>query len=392
MRSFLLRTAATAALSILLASSAFAAQPLLPASGQDQIPSRLVTLPAPAGTFERQPVTFAWALDPNLALSETPPFLAESREYWKTVSSSELERGVALPLSAAGALVRISPTAQATAIRASDISVTQQGRRIALDRTADAQALRQAGMDVSAGTQVLHLGAGSQPGIALLRVHGAQGRYLVHVFEPNSPVILRARADRSHALAGESLGVRIAAAGMRTSNALRATALLVAPDGSSLPARIRGNADGSLDALVTLPERPVAAPGLWELHVVASVDNIPRDTRTAFAVAQPTARLRGTFAVDASRLSVSLPVQAASPGRYEARATLYATAPDGSLRPVSQAHTAAWMEAGDGVLVLQFPRQHLPPGYGAPFELRQLELNDQTRMAQLEIRARAARF
>ena len=96
--------------------------------------------------------------------------------------------------------------------------------------------------------------------------------------------------------------------------------------------------------------------------------------------------------MDAANLRVSLPVEAASPGRYEARGTLYATAKAGSLRPVSQAHAAAWREEGDAMLVLQFGRAHVPAGYGAPFEVRQLELNDQGRIAPIESRARGARF
>ena len=105
-------------------------------------------------------------------------------------------------------------------------------------------------------------------------------------------------------------------------------------------------------------------------------------------MAAPTARFRGQFAFDATTMRMTLPVQAGSVGRYEARGTLYATAPDGQLRPVSQAHSAAWMKRGNGTLVLQFDRSHLPAGYGAPFEVRDLSLNDQSRMAPLESRAR----
>ena len=70
---------------------------------------------------------------------------------------------------------------------------------------------------------------------------------------------------------------------------------------------------------------------------IGDVEGVPRDARTAFAVAQPTARFAGGFGVDAAKLRVSLPVEAASPGRYEARGTLYATAKAASMRPVSQA-------------------------------------------------------
>ena len=121
----------------------------------------------------------------------------------------------------------------------------------------------------------------------------------------------------------------------------------------------------------------------------ANAGGIQRDARTAFAVAAPTARLDGVFAFNARTMRMALPVQAGSVGRYEARGTLFATGSDGAMRPVSEAHSAAWMKRGKGMLVLQFDRAHLPQGYGAPFEVRQLELNDQSRMAPLESRERA---
>jgi hypothetical protein len=127
------------------------------------------------------------------------------------------------------------------------------------------------------------------------------------------------------------------------------------------------------------------------VQVFAGNGAVQRDARTAFAVSQPTARLAGGYGFDAAQLSFELPIRVGSPGRYEARGTLYATAPGGLLQPVSIAHSAAWLTPGRDRLTLAFDRAHLPAGYGAPFELRDLEFNDQSRMAPLERRARAAR-
>ncbi len=392
MRTKILHAAALAALSTLTMGSALAAQSLLPAGNGDQVPTRLVSLPAPSGAIERQPVSFSWKLDPALALSQPAPFMAESREYWLTVEGAELQRGVALPMSASGALVRVSPARGATPLRANEFTVSNQGRNVTVDRSADAEALRRAGMDASAGTQVLRLGAGSGAGKATLRASRASGRYVVHVFEPGSTLVMFARPDRDHALAGQQMRVAIGATSAGRSAAARSSALLVAPDGNSQTVAVRNATGGGQEAVFNLPTQAHQGGGLWELQVFSNVGGTPRDARTAFAVAQPTARFAGSFALDASHLRVSLPVQAGSPGRYEARGTLYATAPDHSLRAVSEAHAAAWMDAGSGTLVLQFERAHIPAGYGAPYELRQLELNDQGRMAPLESRARAARF
>lgn len=64
----------------------------------------------------------------------------------------------------------------------------------------------------------------------------------------------------------------------------------------------------------------------------------------------------------------------------------------GSRRLIPADLEAAWFEPGDGMLVLDFHHKHLPAGYGAPFEVRQLDLHDQTRVAPLETRGRGAHF
>jgi hypothetical protein len=393
MRTSILRVAALAAFATTFAAGiAHAAQPLLPAGASDQVPQRLAILPAPGGTIERKPVAFSWALDPDAALANTTPFLAESREYWMTVEDSELQRGVPLRTTAPGALIRISPAKGSAGLRAGDFSVSVGARKVGIAQAADAESLRKAGMDASTGTQVIRLGAGSGAGRQLLRATNARGRYVVHVFEPTSDRVLFARADRNHVLAGSRMRVAIGATNAGQQAGVASQALLVAPDGSSQPVAVRNATGGGQEAVFTVPASASQAKGLWELQVFGDVGDVPRDARTAFAVAQPTARFAGLFGVDAANLRVSLPVEAASPSRYEARGTLYATARDGSLRPVSQAHAAAWMDTGDGTLVLQFARAHLPAGYGAPFEVRQLELNDQGRMAPIESRARGVRF
>ena len=198
--------------------------------------------------------------------------------------------------------------------------------------------------------------------------------------------------DRFDPAAGGQPSIR---RGMSPANLVGAAASVVLTVGLGVwgyQIAVRDALGGGQEAIFTVPATASQAKGLWELQVFGDVGDVPRDARTAFAVGQPTARFGGIFGVDAANLRVSLPVEAASPGRYEARGTLYATAKDGSLRPVSQAHAAAWMEAGDGMLVLQFARAHVPAGYGAPFEVRQLELNDQGRIAPIESRARGARF
>ena len=140
-----------------------------------------------------------------------------------------------------------------------------------------------------------------------------------------------------------------------------------------------------------LPANAPVESGLWEAQVFAEGTDgdrrVQRDGRVAFAVAQPTARLSGDVRVARSGLAFDLPVQVRSPGRYEVAATLFATAADGIARPVAQAASAAWFDPGERTLTLAFDRNHVPLGYGAPYEVRQLTLKDQARMGLLETRA-----
>ena len=372
--------------------TALAAQPLLPAGGNDQVPLRVVSLPAPTGQFERAPVSFSWALDPADALAVPAPHLAESREYWQTVDAAELGSGVDIELSAPGALIRVSPGRGARGLMPADLELAGNGKAARLEKTASDAELKAAGMDVEAGTAMVRVSKENARGRYTLRIPKASGQYLLHVFEPDSLVVLKARANRNHAVVGDTVMVDIALSDAGRSIAAQAEALLVAPDGDSQPVAVTQGSDGRLSASVRLPATASATPGLWELQVFASGEGLQRDARTAFAVAQPTARFKGDHAVNMQLLRVALPVEAGSPGRYEARGTLYASGPDRVLHPVAQAHVAAWFERGDGMLVLDFDRKHLPAGYGAPFEVRQLELHDQTRMAPLEIRGRGVRF
>lgn len=371
--------------------TAIAAQPLLPAGIGDQVPTRLVALPEPAGQFERAPVSFAWALDPTAALTPARPHVAESREFWQTVDASELARGVDVMLTAPGAVILVSPVRGAGMIDASDLRLSNGGKTVHLDSGASDAELMAMGMPVAAGAATVKVVGGGR-GEYTLRSANARGRYVVHVFEPDSNVTLHARNHRSHVLGGETIVLEATMENSGRGIAARAEALLVAPDGTSRAIPVITKRNGALSAQVTVPVRTTQAPGLWELQVFANGDGVQRDARTAFSVAQPTARFTGDYAFNVQRLRVALPVEAGSPGRYEARGTLHATGPDQVMRPISQAHAAAWFSARDGMLVLDFSRAHLPAGYGAPFEVKQLELHDQTRMAPLEIRARGMRF
>lgn len=391
---------AGATLAVLSLSAAQAAQPLQAARAGDQVPAALVAAPLPTDESEHAPLAFAWALDPAQPLQAATPYASVSRSYWQQVDGTQLQRGLDLPLTAPDAVIQLSPAAGARALPANTLQVRDPAGRSSLARSVDARALQDAGMPVSDGSSMLRTGATSAVGAYTLQSAQAQGRYVVQVLEPNSPLRLEVQANQAQVLAGGNvqLQARLLEDGTTTAQlasrgGLGGEALLVAPDGRSWPQRLLRTTDGALRAQVRIPADVGTVQGLWELQVFAQADGVLRDGKVAFAVARPTARFSGQAAPDPASRQVALPLQVAAAGRYEARGTLYATARDGQLKPVAQAHAAAWFDGpGAGQLVLPFDQAALPAGFGAPYELRDLQLQDQSRMAPIESRALALRF
>ncbi|WP_425477592.1 DUF4785 domain-containing protein [Alkalisalibacterium limincola] len=140
----------------------------------------------------------------------------------------------------------------------------------AFEVAADHAALQAAGTDFPSGTIAFRLRPELGDGAVQLRNANASGRYLVHVFEPESPVRMLLTSGRDLALNGGQLEIsgRLFE-GDRPLQARRLGGLLTSPDGRSFDLEFSSNADGELLARVDLPEAASAVPGLWEVHAFA---------------------------------------------------------------------------------------------------------------------------
>lgn len=403
MKTSMLSLAIAAAM---VASGASAADRLLPAAAGDLVATTLVqSKSAIAADVERAPVDFAWALDPADALSAQAPYVAQSREFWSTIDAKRLQTGYSFPTTASGALVRISPAggAKSAALRTGDLTLRINGRSVdpasAIRASADAEQLKATGAQFSDGTLVFQLAHEIGAGTVELQAKNASGQYLMHVFEPNSEVSLTLGADRDRALAGDTVALTAHFdAGKNRVAPESIGGVVTAPDGRSLDVTFARTKDGQYRADVQLPADAGNGLALWEVHTFAVAKaggvSVPRDAKTSFAVSLPTARLTGDASTQAKAdgVRVALPVQAASAGRFELRGVLYGTAKDGSMKPFAVAHAARWLEAGTSDITLKFGGEVMQAGLGAPYELRDLSLNDQARMGLLETRARALRI
>jgi hypothetical protein len=377
-----------------------ASQALLKAGDNDQVPATLLDTPGKnaASMLERMPLQTSHAIDSRQVLDSPAPYVAQSREYWSEIGETELHAGAKIVTTAPGALVRLSPLDGAgAALDPAGISLRAHGSSMRADAAssaiADTRALRAAGMDVPAGTLVLRLAPMLGSGSMEISAPHAHGRYLMHVFDPDSTLVLGFRADRDTVLVGTTITFHttLAGAGLQI-----ASGLVAAPDGYSADLNFTRDADGSFSAPFTPDAAHAVGPQLWEAHVFAAADaagaSIPRDAKTAFAVSAPTARFSGAAqsSVDAAGMHMRFDVDTGSASRYQIDGVLYATASDGHLRPIALAQSASWLDAGHGSIELHFDTDAISAnGMHAPFELRDLRLIDQATMAVIERRAQA---
>ncbi|WP_049622378.1 DUF4785 domain-containing protein [Frateuria defendens] len=392
------------------------AQTLLPAQADDLVPhallaqsARSTVAPGPARPRvhrESQPIQVSWPLAADAAVVSTPePFSRPSRGYAFDTSATELKQGVDLPLSAPGAVIRLSASdTQAGRLDPARIQLHLGGRSLRADAAslhiADAPALQAAGMAVPAGSLALQLKPELGSGAATLQVEGASGRYLVQVLEPQSRTSLSARADHASLLAGETATVELDLrddAGRRPITA--AGGFLLAPDGSSVPLRYRPLGDGRYAAEVS-PQAASSQPGgLWEvqsftLGTDADGHAVRRDGTTVLAVAAPSARFTGR--AQPQRLAdggvqVTLGIEAAAGSRYAVSGVLYGRDRDGRLRAGAYAQAAAVLPAGTQPLALRFDPSSVRD-IAPPYELHDLRLQDQSAVSTLERRGLAMRF
>jgi len=380
-------------------SAAAQAASLLAPGAHDQVPAALAHTSAPgASGLERTPVRMSHALDASVAIETAPkPYLAQSREFWSDVGESELRAGVKFTTTAPGALIRLSPQGGAgAALDPAGVLIRGSGKNLRADEAgtaADTKALRAAGMDVTEGTLAMRLSPAVGQGQLEIAAPHAQGRYLVHVFDPNSAVVLGFSADHDTVLVGSTITFRASIDGR---NLNHASGLVTAPDGYSVDLKFSRNADGSFSARFTPDAAHAIGPQLWEAHVfTAATENrlaVLRDAKTAFAVSAPTAHLAGATEShsDASGVHATFDVEAGAASRFQLSGVLFGTGSDGAMRAVALGQSAAWLEAGKGQIGLSFDTDVVAAsGLHAPFEVRDLRLVDQATMSLIERRGRA---
>lgn len=406
----------SAGLLLALAAATAGAQTatLLPADTGDLRPAGLATadraVAAESLNTSTETVSMARSLDGDTvaAGSAAPrPFMAESRQYWVDATTTGLANGVDLPLSAPGALIRISPLEADGKVRLDprQLELTLDGRPLQLKRDLElvttGKQLRAASFQATPGSIAFRLRDAAGAGVLTLRSRRAgadidsrsETPLVIHVYEPDSPVVARISLPRQDYLAGEAVRFDYELASGGDTLAVDSLQAVITDPSAGQSRTLTRSADGT--ALTgTLPDDTAGHPaGLWEAHVYleGTVNGlrVRRDVPAAFGVTLPTARLDGrASAATGDGLRIGLGMEVAQAGRYQVSGTVFGTAAGGELVAVARAESAGWLNAGSGELALEIDAGKLA-GYSAPWEVRGLRLADQGRLGLLEYRQRA---
>ena len=379
---------------------------LLPAGASDQVPVRLESAKAAVAKpdIERAPVQFAWALDQNSVITKATPFVAESREFWRTVDADALHAGVPLVATAPGVVVRLSPAGGASqkSLHPSQVHVRRNGKTLSANEAfanmADAAELKAAGLDFPSNTIAFTLREDLGAGQFAITMPEASGTYLMHVFEPNSTEVFALNTDKSNVLGGGELAVTARYTSGLGKQLGEVSGTIAAPNGRMFDLDFALQRDGSWKATTQIDAQAGMGPGLWEVHTIAaSADGqVQRDARTAFHAAPATAKFTGGVTLDAPRegaVRMNFDVQVSAASRYNVGAMLYGTDDTGTLLPLAMAQSAAWLEAGTRAIEVRFDAALIEgSGLRAPFEVRGLTLTNQGNLAVMEERERALRI
>lgn len=345
--------------------------------------------------------SFAVGQDSKFAITQSQHVPAtQSREYSLDVNGQSLQRGVSLTTSAPGALVRISAADGRSAVEPQMMNISQKGGKSfakgsGFDMLVDSNAMQAQGVGFQRGTTGFKLADNLGQGEFTLQTNqklNPNGKYRINVFEKNSDTALYLKSQRGGYFKGDLLNVNAHVFDQGQAQTIRnIKGQLVSPTGQSYPVIFKKSGDGYQ---VKMPMKMAAdnVPGaLWELHteVKAHVNGklVQRNGRVPFSYDEMTASAGSNVQIVGGdkNLKAMVPVSVKQDSRFEVRGVLYGSDKAGNMKPIMTTHTAQNLGRGAGQIMMEFDSSILAKsGLSAPYELRNVELRDQSQMAILK--------
>jgi hypothetical protein len=349
--------------------------------------------------LEKTPVHFSQTLfaDDPIQLGETG-LKTSSKTYYMEVSGTQLKQGVSLYTTGEAAVIRVTPMRSgltgkkhlAPTIEPEELELgTAAGEfnisKSSMSLTASSEQLNNAHPQLFKNTSAFVLDKTLGAGEFKLRTNKAvtsNDRYLIHVFDKNSPFALSLKSDRSSFGNKDKLAVSIDLRDESSQKHLiledaTTRATLISPNGDRYPMNLVSTKRGhqvTIDLDFDLERRPGE---LWKVVVDTAAENntnVKRTGELAIDIHPKTAAIN-RHVQKGSTLSVDLTIEQA--GRYEVRAWMFTT--QGKKRePASLEYYAQWFEPGTYTVSIPLSKT------GKNLRVAQLQLLDQTRLAVLE--------
>lgn len=330
---------------------------------------------------------------------------AKSRVFYKKVNGKQLNAGVEMVMDGDSAVLQVTPldkvvNGRRVAQRQVPVNMTLSNGRETRNLDSDeialhkkSQGLREQYPEMYGRAHAARIPESLGRGRMKLSAGGAakaDDEYVVYVLDKNSDMELNVATPAPRVARNGRLTLDAhmsSAAGPMTAEQIDAE--LVSPQGKRYPVKGR-LAKGRFHADWPVEVAAETSVGeLWNIEVRALAKNaagepVERVAVVATSVFEPTAALQQVRA-DGAALQLALDVSA--PGRYEVRALVYGTDYDGELKPAMLNYQAEWLQPGQQQMLVAVDQVRLAAsGLSAPYEVRDIQLLDQKRMAVLESR------
>lgn len=346
---------------------------------------------------------------------------SQSDEYWINVTGAELNAGVTLTMSQAASLVRIAPrgdissgalmhaeaitpervqiqriTPEVKAAQGKAAATTIDSNESLVKSMVNAEALASAGL--SDDSSALQMSAKATPGEYRLQVNQPltpSASYLVNVKEKGSPYQLSIKAPTAIAADAQTVALKLT---------------LTQSDNSFVPQAKLKQADGNIQNLAMVKQddswQAVMPAGISlassnagfseiELTVQTEIDGRPvlRTVKTAFKPYVNSASIKPevlTIWDKGLPNQINFELTVAEAGRFGLSGTLTGTNAEGKKVAILRTQAASWLTPDAAKLKLTLdPKLIQASGLLPPFELNELELQDQGQMARLSYQAKA---
>ncbi len=319
-------------------------------------------------------------------------FNTESKQYWIDSDATQLAQGINLPLSSETAIIRINPLQKTTKIQAIEeqqIELSMAGDQLTPQTFVNGQQLKATGMSVSEETVALKVMA--QAGNLNLKVNDLvdkDGKYVIHVFEPESNHILALKTTQQNYTNGADVTIKVHMNDAAGSVPMKVNGYVTGPNGEKAHnLTFKTGREGDYQAVLSEIQGQSMINGLWEVHTFTEAtvngQKILRDASTAFAVNLASAQFNGQLEAAQGRLVLG--IENISAARYEISGTLMGYDNKGNKKPIALMMAAQWLEAGQTSLSFDWPNELIKAsGYQAPFVISGVALKNQSLMAPVQ--------